>query len=109
MPKPKKHLLVCVQGRPKGHPRGSCQEKGCGQVWQAFSDAFTARNLWSSGFLLTNTGCLGPCHLGPSVLVYPEGVMYAGIKLADVETIIDEHLLRDQPVERLKAPADVWS
>ncbi len=108
MPKPKKHILVCVQGRPAGHPRSSCQDKGCSQVWQTFSDEFTARNLWTSGFLLTNTGCLGPCHLGPSVLVYPESIMYTVVKASDVATIIDEHLMFDQPVERLKAPADVW-
>jgi (2Fe-2S) ferredoxin len=109
MPKPKKHVLVCVQGRPNGHPRGSCQEKGCGTTWQAFSDEFTARNLWSSGFQLTNTGCLGPCHLGPSVVIYPEGTMYVGVKPEDVGTIIDEHLMFDQPVARLLAPADVWA
>lgn len=109
MPKPKKHVLVCVQGRPVGHPRGSCQSQGCASVWQAFSDEFTARNLWMSGFALTNTGCLGPCHLGPSVLVYPEGTMYVGVKATDVAAIIDEHLMFDQPVERLLAPADVWS
>lgn len=109
MPKPRKHILVCVQGRPTGHPRGSCQDKGCGQTWQAFSDAFTTRNLWAAGFQLTNTGCLGPCNLGPSVLVYPEGLMYTGVKPQDVELIIDEHLLGDKPVARLLAPADVWS
>jgi (2Fe-2S) ferredoxin len=27
----------------------------------------------------------------------------------DVGTIIDEHLMFDQPVERLLAPADVWA
>ena len=108
MPKPKKHVLVCVQGRPDGHPRSSCQEKGCGAVWQTFSDEFTARNLWASGFQLTNTGCLGPCHDGPTVLVYPEGVMYLGVSVDDVKEIIDEHLIADRPVERLRAPAEVW-
>ncbi len=109
MPKPKKHVLVCVQGRPAGHPRSSCQEKGCAAVWQAFSDAFTARNLWTSDFQLTNTGCLGPCQLGPSVLVYPEGILYSGVKPKDVGEIIDQHLMLDQPVARLLAPADVWA
>jgi len=108
MPKPKKHVLVCVQGRPDGHPRGSCQAKGCGPVWQKFSDEFAARKLWESGLQLTNTGCLGPCHLGPSVLVYPDGVMYTGVTPDDVDTIIDQHLLFNEPVERLMAPADVW-
>jgi len=107
MPKPKKHILVCVQGRPAGHPRGSCQEKGCGEVYNTFLDEFQKRNLWAD-FLLTNTGCIGPCSLGANVLVYPEGVMYSKVTAADVATIIDEHLLFDQPVERLKAPAEVW-
>lgn len=108
MPKPKKHVLVCVQGRPPGHPRGSCQARGCNDVFQAFSNEFQQRNLWAN-VLLTNTGCLGPCHLGPTVIVYPEGVMYTSVKPEDVGVIIDEHLMFDQPVERLLAPPDVWS
>jgi len=108
MPKPKKHILVCVQGRPTGHPRGSCQDKGCNSVYQAFMDEFQKCNLWAD-YLLTNTGCLGPCHLGPSVLVYPEGVMYTGVQAADVPTLINEHLKNGHPVERLLAPAEVWS
>ncbi|MBT0960529.1 (2Fe-2S) ferredoxin domain-containing protein [Denitromonas iodatirespirans] len=109
MAKPKKHVLVCVQGRPPGHPRGSCQDKGCAQVWQQFSDAFAARKLWESGLQLTHTSCLGPCHLGASVLVYPEGVMYTGVQPDDVAMLIDQHLLNDTPVERLLAPAEVWA
>jgi len=58
MAKPRKHVLVCVQGRPPGHP-GSCQEKGCNEVYQKFSGEFQNRNLWASGYLLTNTGCWG--------------------------------------------------
>jgi (2Fe-2S) ferredoxin len=105
---PKKHILVCVQGRPTGHPRGSCQDKGCAAVWQAFTDEFQQRNLWSSGLQLTNTGCLGPCHLGPSVLVYPEGVMYGKVGKDDVKTIIEQHLLGGTPVASLVVPPEVW-
>jgi len=107
MAKPKKHVLVCVQGRPAGHPRGSCQQKGCNEVYQGFIEAFQARNLWAD-YAVTNTGCIGPCSNGPSVLVYPEGVMYSGVSAADVGSIIDEHLIGDKPVERLLAPASVW-
>jgi len=42
---------------------------------------------------LTGCGCLGTCSSGPSVLVYPEGVMYGGVGKDDVATIIEEHLL----------------
>ena len=107
MPRPKKHVLVCVQARPPGHPRGSCQENGSMNVYNAFANEFQVRNLWASN-LLTNTGCLGPCHDGPTVLVYPEGIMYLGVSVDDVKEIIDEHLIADRPVERLRAPAEVW-
>lgn len=66
-----------------------------------------ARNLFEK-IGLTNTGCMGPCMLGPSVLVYPEGVMYGKVTKDDVKTIIDQHLLGGEPVAALVAPAEVW-
>ena len=59
-------------------------------------------------FALTGSGCLGACDSGPTVLVYPEGVMYAKVKPEDVPTIIEQHLKNDQPVESLLDPAAVW-
>jgi (2Fe-2S) ferredoxin len=57
---------------------------------------------------ITVTACLGPCGTGANVLVYPEGVMYGGVKKEDVGVIFDEHLLGGQPVERLRVPAELW-
>ena len=34
--------------------------------------------------------------------------MYGGVGKDDVAAIIEEHLLGDQPVERLKVPAEIW-
>lgn len=107
MPKPKKHVFVCAQARAAGHPRGSCAEKGCAEVFNAFLAQFQQRNLWND-YQVTSTGCLGPCQAGPSVLVYPEGVMYASVKPGDVTALINEHLIGDTPVERLLAPAPLW-
>ncbi len=58
--------------------------------------------------LVTPSSCIGPCGMGPNVLVYPEGVMYSNVSKADVNQIFDEHLLGGKPVERLMAPADIW-
>jgi (2Fe-2S) ferredoxin len=66
------------------------------------------RNLFGR-FAVTNTGCFGPCGLGPNVLVYPDGVLYTGVSKEDVPAIIEEHLLGGTPVQRLLAPADIWS
>jgi len=107
MPKPEKHVFVCTQGRPPGHPRGSCSEKGCMAVMDTFLQEMQKRNLFER-FAVTNTGCLGPCSYGPSVLVYPEGVMYGNVTKDDVATIFDEHLLGGNVIERLVVPADVW-
>jgi (2Fe-2S) ferredoxin len=45
---------------------------------------------------------------GPSVLVYPEGVLYGRIKKTDVKTIVEQHLVGGTPVAELQVPADIW-
>src|SRR5271169_3683467 len=107
MAKPKKHVFVCTQSRPPGHPRGSCGGNGSMAVFQEFLQQFEKRGLWGN-YAVTGSGCIGPCGNGPSVLVYPESVMYGAVKKEDVASIIEEHLLGDRPVEKLKVPAEVW-
>jgi (2Fe-2S) ferredoxin len=107
MPKPDKHVFVCTQGRPPGHPRGSCAEKGGAEVMEEFLWQVQSKNLFDK-IQVTATGCLGPCPMGGSVLVYPEGIMYGQVTKADVETIITDHLLGGTPVDRLKVPEEAW-
>jgi (2Fe-2S) ferredoxin len=49
-------------------------------------------------------GCLDMCERGPTVVVYPEQVWYGGVRLEDVEEIIDRHIVGGEPVERLRVP-----
>ncbi len=107
MPKPAKHVFICTQSRPAGHPRGSCGEKGARELWDAFLNELEQRQLFDK-VALTNTGCLGPCGVGANVLVYPEGIMYGNVTPADAAEIFESHLIGDTPVERLKLPAEVW-
>jgi len=107
MPRPAKHVFICAQARPPGHPRSSCAEKGCREVLDEFLFQFQQRQRFDT-VAITTTGCLGPCGIGANVLVYPEGVMYGGVKKEDVSAIFDEHLLGGQPVERLKASTEFW-
>lgn len=107
MPKPAKHVFICVQNRPPGHPRGSCSERGCADVMDEFLFQLQQRNCYDK-IAITNTGCIGPCTTGPNVLVYPEGIMYGGVSKDDVNEIIESHLLGDTPVARLKVPEEIW-
>jgi (2Fe-2S) ferredoxin len=68
-------------------------------VYQTFLEEFERRT--NGGYQLTSTGCLGPCALGASVLVYPEGILYGRVTPADVPEIIEQHLLTGEPVARL--------
>jgi len=107
MPRPRKHVFVCAQSRPPGHPRGSCGARGCQEVVDEFMFQFQQRQCFDT-VAVTPCGCIGPCGQGPNVLVYPEGVFYIGVRREDVTEIFDSHLLGGQPVERLRAPADLW-
>lgn len=107
MARPQKHVFVCTQNRPPGHPRGCCAANGSNEILQAFWQELQRRNLFDE-IAVTYSGCLGPCDQGPNVLVYPEGIMYRGVSKEDVATIFDQHLVGGEPVEDLLAPAEVW-
>ena len=47
------------------------------------------------------TGCFGLCAAGPVVVVYPEGIYYSHVKPEDVEEIVNEHIIKGRPVQRL--------
>ncbi len=52
-------------------------------------------------FRVSKTGCLGRCSVGPSLVIYPEGVWYTYSSLADIDEIIATHLVAGGVVERL--------
>ncbi len=50
---------------------------------------------------LVETGCMGPCELGPVLLVYPDGAFYIRVRPEDASEIVEEHFLKGRPVRRL--------
>jgi (2Fe-2S) ferredoxin len=107
MPRPARHVFVCTQQRPPGHPRGSCAAQGSPAVLQAFWAELQKRQAYEQ-VAITYSGCLGPCEGGANVLVYPEGVLYSRVKPEDVAELFEQHLLGGQPVARLQADASHW-
>jgi (2Fe-2S) ferredoxin len=107
MPRPEKHVFICTQNRPQGHPRGSCGSSGSAEILNEFMNEIQSHNLFET-IALTNTGCMGPCMIGPSVLVYPEGILYGKVKKTDVKTIVEQHLIGGVPVANLVMPKEIW-
>ena len=107
MPKPHKHVFVCTEQRPTGHLRSSCAQHGCGEVYDEFRWELQNRNLSNSVYVMA-TGCMGPCSEGPSVLVYPEGVMYAKVTKGNIAEIFEQQLMDGSPIEDLKMSREFW-
>ena len=97
MGKPARHVLVCVNRRPDGG-KGSCAARGSEAVLSALRTAVALE----PSIAVTETGCLGPCLDGPTLVVYPEAVWYAGVTVDDVREIVQSHLQAGQVVERLR-------
>lgn len=100
MPSLERHVFVCVNERPAGHPKGCCLHSGGPAVRDALKKELAARGL-SDRIRANNAGCLDQCEHGVAVVVYPEQVWYGGVTPADVPEIIDQHLIGGRPVERL--------
>ena len=107
MPRPEKHVFVCIQSRPLGHPRLACSHNNAAEVAEEFYWQLQQRQLFEK-VAVSTASCFGPCSEGPSVLVYPEGVMYGAVQKDDVKEIFDQHLEQGVPVERLLMSKEFW-
>jgi len=103
MPRFEKHIFVCCNQRPEGHPRGCCDPEGKAELQWIFKQKLAARGL-KHKVRANKSGCLDQCEHGPNLVVYPEGVWYGRVTAADVDEIIDSHIIGGRPVERLMLP-----
>ncbi|MBQ6717512.1 MAG: NADH-quinone oxidoreductase subunit NuoF [Clostridia bacterium] len=86
------HVLICGGT--------GCTSSGSKKIQEAFEQNIAAAGL-SEEVKLVQTGCFGLCALGPVVIVYPDGTFYSRVTTDDVKEIVEEHLLKGRPVERL--------
>jgi NADH-quinone oxidoreductase subunit F len=57
-------------------------------------------------FIIKPTGCMGPCSKGPVIMMKKSGVFYENIQLADIDELVEQHLLNGKIVERLLHHSD---
>ena len=101
MPKFSRHIFICCNQRHEGHPRGSCNPRGSGDLQRAFK-ASTSQSPARAAVRANKSGCLDQCEHGPTVVVYPDAVWYGNVTAADVEEIVQSHIVGGQPVARLQ-------
>lgn len=84
------HVFVCTNERPAGHPRGCCKNKGSEKLRDYMKAR--AKELGLKGVRVNSAGCLDRCELGPTMVIYPEGVWYSPKTTADVDQILEKHV-----------------
>ena len=104
------HVFCCTNRRADGHPRGSCAEKG-GEALRDYMKS-KAKALGLKNVRINSSGCLDRCELGPTMVIYPEGVWYSVSTREEIDEVLEKHLVEGGRVERLmlqtadKLPSD---
>ena len=96
-----KHIFICTNQRAEGANRKSCGEIHGMEIVDAFKKKLKELDL-PIKLRAQKAGCLDICDFGQTVVIYPEGIFYVGVELSDVDEIINEHIINDRVVERLK-------
>lgn len=100
----RRHVFCCLNERPETHPRGSCARRGS-EPLRNYMKA-RAKELGLADVRINASGCLDRCELGPTMVIYPEGVWYHYQSIEDVEEIIQRHVIGGEIVERLRLRRD---
>ena len=96
-----KHIFICINQRAPEAPRKSCGEAHGLEIVDAFKQKLKEKNL-PIKIRAQKSGCLDICDFGQTLVIYPEGVFYVGVELSDIDEIIEEQIINNRIVERLK-------
>ena len=86
------HVLVCGGA--------GCISSGCHAVQEALASELKKRGL-DSEVQIVETSCMGPCDLGPVILIHPDGTFYQRVTALDVAALVEEHFVKGRPYKKL--------
>jgi len=102
----KHHVFFCLNERSSGE--ACCANQGAQAAFDHCKSRVKSEGLAGPGGVRVNkAGCLDRCAGGPVVVVYPEETWYTYVDSHDIDEIVDSHLKKGEPVQRLLLPPNV--
>jgi len=86
------HLLLCAGT--------GCVSNGSYRIKEVLERELAKHNLHDE-VAVVMTGCNGFCAQGPVMTVQPDGIFYQLLTDQDIPLLVEEHLLKGRPVQRL--------
>jgi (2Fe-2S) ferredoxin len=103
MPRYERHVFVCTNRRPDGHPKGCCATKGSDDIAALLKAELKSRGLQST-VRANKAGCLDACEFGTAMVIYPDGIWYGGVRKEDIPEIVEKTILNGELIDRLLIP-----
>ena len=95
-----KHVFFCTNKRENGM---QCCEDAHASHFRDYAKQ-KIKSLGMSGkdgIRVNSAGCLGRCSEGPNMVIYPDNVWYTYQNEADIDEIVEKHLIGGEIVTRL--------
>ncbi|WP_367606463.1 ferredoxin [Legionella sp. W05-934-2] len=95
-----KHVFVCNNQKMNG--KKCCADSGAADAFSYVKERLMQLDRHGPDKIrVSKSGCLGRCAMGPCLVIYPEGVWYTYQNQADLDEIVQTHLIEGMPVPRL--------
>lgn len=95
-----KHIFLCTNKKAVG--KQCCANSGGEEYFDYMKSRLLELEMHGPGKVrVSKTGCLGRCSSGPCIVIYPEGVWYTYSSFADIDEIIEKHLISGSIVRQL--------
>ena len=82
------HIFVCVNDRHG--TRKSCADGRSAEIRQLLKDRLQQLPLPEGSVRVSQSLCMGLCSEGPNLMIYPQGIWYAGVRIEDIDTIVEK-------------------
>lgn len=93
-------VYICTNLRSETSPKPSCARRGSEKFLELFKQELNA-NGCADKIDIVNSGCLGACEDGATVMFFEEQIWYGNVQESDVARIVKEHIKEGKPVEEL--------